>query len=73
VQRCPFEPGDVVIYTPTERGLGHTTTEGPLDLVPGDTYVVAEIREGAYLRLKGIKSMASGGIYWTEFTKAKSD
>jgi hypothetical protein len=66
MQTCPFKPGDIVIYSPSEHGYAHVDGER---LEVGRTYVVKAIEEGVYVVVEGY-SHPGGGLYWTEFKSA---
>jgi hypothetical protein len=62
---CPFEPGDVVVYRPSERGLAaDVMTPESQKLIPGKKYVVKDVMEGRYVLVEGD---SLGGLFWTEF------
>ncbi|HLM82805.1 MAG TPA: hypothetical protein VK302_19565 [Terriglobales bacterium] len=65
---CPFKVGDVVVYRPSERGLGYEVMDDKR-LIPGKEYVISEIQKGLYVVVPEYKDNPRGGIYWTEFEK----
>lgn len=71
VQRpSPFGPGDYVIYTPSQKGLGvEANTPASERLEPGKRYRVAAVTRGSYVVVEGYRHVG-GGLYWTEFTSA---
>jgi hypothetical protein len=66
-EMCPFKVGQIVYYRPSQRGLD-ADVMSPQEhrLVPGNAYLIAEIREGKYVFPKDYKH-PGGGLYWTEF------
>jgi hypothetical protein len=63
-EECPFKPGDVVVYRPSQRGWDVEVMSERL--VRGKEYIVTEIQNGAYVVVEGYKH-PGGGLYWTEF------
>ena len=70
MEPCHFKPGDIVTYTPSVRGRGLVAMTSLNALRPGAQYVVSKVKNGVYVVLKGFENEPSGGLYWTEFTKA---
>ena len=46
-KKCSFRVGDAVIYKPTNRARGNLLMTGFSELVPGNTYKVVRIAQGA--------------------------
>jgi len=65
-KQCPFQVGDSVRFTPSERTLGHYQDIERLGVKPDAVLTIAEIREGCYLYF----AYGAGGWPWTEFTQA---
>lgn len=65
MQKCPFKPGDKVIYKPSNRGYGLIDGER---LKIGHEYRIEKIEKENYIVVEGYKH-PGGGIYWTEFKK----
>jgi hypothetical protein len=66
MSKCPFKPGDYVIYKPSQRG--HDLDDG-VRLEIGRKYQVMRIEKENYVVLDGYQH-PGGGLYWTEFEKA---
>ena len=67
MKNCPFQAGDIVVYRPTDRGLGQGVMTDLAALKPGKRYRIAQIVKNQYVVLEGFKDSPAGGIYWTEF------
>jgi hypothetical protein len=67
---CPLKAGDRVVYRPTIRGRGQGVMTDLAQLVPEGEYVVALIREGKYVVVRGFEDSPGGGLFWTEFAPA---
>ena len=63
---CPFKVGDSVVFAPSGRTRGLYQDIRRLGVLPGETVLIAEIREGTYLHFKG----GAGGWPWNEFVAA---
>jgi hypothetical protein len=63
MKSCPYKPGDVVVYSPSERGYA---LEDGDRLVIGKPYKIERIERESYIVIEGYRN-AGGGIYWTEF------
>ena len=67
---CPFKVGEVVVYRPSERGIGLSVMIGPEGKPEiGQSVKVTRIVDGRYVVWEGFDH-PSGGIYWTEFSRA---
>jgi hypothetical protein len=64
---CPYRVGDIVVYRPSERGLGLSANDSSR-LTPGKRYKVSEILKAQYVVVEGYNH-PGGGLYWTEFDK----
>ena len=69
MEKCPFKPGETVVYTPSVRGHGQGVMTSYNALEPEKRYVVDRISQDAYVVLQGFEHEPAGGIYWTEFSK----
>ena len=67
---APFRPGDAVVYAPSAHTRGWEANGSFRNLVPGQTYRVATIREDRWIVLEGFEDAVEGGLYWTNFTRA---
>lgn len=67
-ERCPFVPGDVVVYAPSERGY-YLDVNAPdhARLTRGEKYRIARVENDRYVVVDGYDH-PGGGIYWTEFS-----
>jgi hypothetical protein len=70
-QKNPFNAGDLVEYTPSQKGLSHNLHTDLNALIPGERYQVASVQGSDYIVLVGFESSPGGGLYWSEFSKAK--
>ena len=66
MSKCPFKPGDYVIYKPSQRG--YNLIDGVRPEI-GRKYRVLEIERDNYIVIDGYQH-PGGGLYWTEFEKA---
>jgi len=64
--KCPFKPGEYVIYQPSDRGYNLIDGVRP---VIGKKYRVEKIEKDNYVVIEGYLDPVFG-IYWTEFKKA---
>jgi hypothetical protein len=69
MNRCPFKPGDFVVYRPTWSGRARVELNELCDLVPGRTYVVADVVADSRVLISGFENRIRGGLDWTEFTE----
>ncbi len=69
IPMCPFQVGDWIRYTPTQRGRGHLVMTGLANLIPNELYRVAEVVENDYVVLESHESAMPNAIYWTEFAR----
>jgi hypothetical protein len=67
--QCPFSIGDLVRFTPSRRTKGLYQDIGRFGLMPNETAVVREIREGIYLYF----DEGRGGFPWNEFTRVDKE
>ncbi len=65
---CPFQVGEWIRYTPTQRGRGHLVMTDLANLIPNESYRIDEIVENDYVVLEGYESAIPNSIHWTEFT-----
>ncbi len=73
MKNCPFNIGDVVIYQPSQKGLGFDANSKPQErLKPGNKYTIANIEKENYIVVEGY-SHPGGGLYWTEFSAVSSN
>lgn len=63
---CPFEIGERVRFTPSERTRGLYQDIESFGIKPGEELPIAEVRGGCYLYFAG----GVGGWPWSEFTRA---
>jgi hypothetical protein len=70
-RRNPFNAGDLVEYTPSQKGLSHNLHTDLNELIPGERYQVASVRDTDYIVVVGFESSPTGGVYWSEFSKTK--
>lgn len=66
MSKCPFKPGDLVVYRPSRRGHGLDAAD-LLDI--GKLYRVERIEKDNYIVVEEYHH-PGGGIYWTEFENA---
>jgi hypothetical protein len=66
-QPSPFRVGDMVRYTPSDRG--HASDVMSERLVRGQVYRIESIEKGSYIVVEGYRH-PGGGLYWTEFSRA---
>ncbi len=67
---CPFKAGDVVVYRPSQRGIGLGVMIGPGGKPEiGQSVRITKIIDGKYVGWEGLDH-PSGGIFWTEFSLA---
>jgi len=64
--QCPFQVGDLVRFTPSERTLSLYQDIQRFGINPGEIRAIAEIRNGCYLFFAN----GSGGWPWGEFSPA---
>ena len=64
---CPFRVGDVVVFKPSERTVGHYQNIERFGVKPGEHYVVKEVREGTFLYFED----GAGGWPWSEFVHGR--
>jgi len=64
---CPYNVGDVVRFTPSERTKGLYQNIERFGLSEGDEATVREIRDGIYLYFDN----DAGGFPWNEFSLVK--
>ena len=64
---CPYNVGDVVRFTPSERTKGLYQNIERFGLSEGDEATVREIRDGVYLYFDN----DAGGFPWNEFSLVK--
>lgn len=62
---CPFKPGDLVVYRPSDRGHGWSMADG---LIIGHTYRVASIQSESYVVVAEVIHDPPRGIHWSEFS-----
>jgi hypothetical protein len=67
VDRCPYNPGDCVVYRPTRRGLDLDVMSTER-LIPGKRYTVQRVDHEQYVVVEGY-SHPGGGLYWSEFVR----
>jgi hypothetical protein len=68
MKKCPFKPGDMVIYAPTSRGRDLLLMTDLAEMKPGKKYTVSEIFEDLYIVVEGFENAVPSAIYWSEFT-----
>ncbi len=67
MSKCPYNIGDKVIFTPTDRTRGwYQQVFDKIGMVPGREYVIKRIKDDTYLYFEN----DDGGFPWTEYTKA---
>jgi hypothetical protein len=67
LEPSPFRVGDMVRYTPSDRG--HDLDVMSERLVRGQAYRIERIEKDRYIVVEGYRH-PGGGIYWTEFSPA---
>jgi hypothetical protein len=70
MHRCPFKPGDLVIYRPSKTGAGKSAMTDLRLLRRGERYRIARVEKDAYLVLEGFEDSPTGGLHWSEFEPA---
>ena len=65
--RCPFQPGDLIEYSPSRSGKEAAIAAGLSGLVPHNEYIVGSVIDGLYVIPNGFESMR--GLHWTEFVR----
>jgi hypothetical protein len=63
--RCPFQVGDYVRFTPSERTVGLYQDIERFGVAAGKVYQIKSIKDGVYLYFGPEK----GGWPWNEFTQ----
>jgi hypothetical protein len=71
MEKCPFKPGDVVIYAPTSRGKDLLLMTDLAEMQPNKKYIVSEIYEDLYVVVEGFENAVPSAIYWSEFELPK--
>ncbi|MHB9054462.1 MAG: hypothetical protein ACYC5F_10860 [Thermoleophilia bacterium] len=66
-EKCPFEVGDAVKFTPSERTRGLYQNIERFGLKVGQEAIVREVRDGIYLYFDD----GAGGFPWKEFSLVK--
>ena len=66
---CPFRPGELVTYSPSDRDRGYLVMTEYVNLKRGGTYRITRIDKDFYLVLEGFEKAACGGLFWTLFSK----
>lgn len=61
---CPYQIGDYVRFTPSERTSGLYQDLERFGVAPEKVYQIKSIKDGLYLYFDGMK----GGWPWNEFT-----
>lgn len=61
--KCPFETGDLVRFTPSERTRGHYQNIERFGIAPNEVREVKAIKDDIYLYFEG----EVGGWPWNEF------
>ncbi|MFA6135146.1 MAG: hypothetical protein WC869_14125 [Phycisphaerae bacterium] len=69
MDKCPFKPGQYVVYAPSQRGYD---LEDGVRLESGKRYRIERIEKGCYVVVDGYHH-PGGGVYWTEFEKAQDE
>ena len=64
IPTCPFEIGDIVRFTPSERTRGHYQVIERFGLKIGEEAEVQSIKDGVYVYCNN----GVGGWPWNEFT-----
>ena len=64
IESCPYDVGDVVRFTPSERTKGLYQNIERFGLSEGGEATVREIRDGVYLYFDD----DAGGFPWNEFS-----
>lgn len=64
--KCPYLVGEVIVYSPSAKGLGYALPDE--NLIPGKEYTVKSIVKDIYVVVVGYDSVG-GGIHWTEFKR----
>jgi hypothetical protein len=67
LEPSPFQAGDMVRYTPSDRG--HALDVMSERLVRDQVYRIERIENGSYIVVEGYRH-PGGGLYWTEFSRA---
>jgi len=71
-KRCPFTPGDRVVYSPSPQGLMLERTSYHSLLIPGQEFTVDKVLRNTYITLVEYPEMPGGGLYWDEFLPVKT-
>lgn len=66
-EKCPYDVGDVVRFTPSARTKGLYQNIERFGLTEGDEATVREVRDGVYLYFDN----GAGGFPWNEFLLVK--
>lgn len=68
---CPFRVGQLVRYSPSDRGYGEDVMfDGRLKI--GGIYSIVEIQDKDYVLVEGYNH-PGGGLYWSEFQEVPDD
>lgn len=73
MEKCPFKPGDIVVYAPSIRGRGHLVMTDLAKLQPGNKYRITEVFEEDYVVLEGFENSVPSAIFWSEFKLSSTD
>lgn len=66
--KCPFQIGDKVIYTPSDKGIALEVNSPPAQrLKVRERYTVDAVIDGVYVVVKGY-THPGAGLYWSEFS-----
>jgi len=71
MNKCPFNVGEFVVYRPSAAGRDKSVMTDLAGLQPGARYRVSRIDKEAYVVVEGHEGSPAGGLYWTEFERAK--
>jgi hypothetical protein len=70
--KCPFKVGDLVVYAPSQRIIGHNVMTDFSALRPGEIYKIATIQNDMYVIPEGFEDTPAGGLVWEAFEASKT-
>ena len=68
MMKCPYNVGDRVIFSPSDRTKGwYQQGFSKMGLVPGNEYIIKKIKDDTYLYFDN----DAGGLPWNEYKKTE--